>query len=252
MGSELERQPLTLILGASKGMVSRLAPRTRILAGVLVFLACLALDAGTGAGLAALAVTTLTWLVAARAPARLVGKVLLFGMVMLGPVLVLTPFVDAPSGTPGGLAVTFAVFAKGMATLVVATVTASTLTLAQAHEGLATLPLPRLVTAIVLQIFFQAGLLGRETTRMARAMILRRSGGGTWQGIAVLAGVSTVWITRLIVKVERIAKAMEVRGFDGMERLHPTSAAGTADAVALALTGAWLVAVIAARTGALG
>jgi energy-coupling factor transporter transmembrane protein EcfT len=173
----------------------------------------------------------------------------LLGTLMLGPVLVLTPLVDAGAGQASRLAVTFAIFAKGLSTMLVATVTASTLTLAGIHQGLATLPLPRLLIAVVVQVFMQAGMLARETARMARAIAVRRAAVGVRHAVTTLAGVSSGWTHRLLFKVERVAAAMELRGFDGTDPPGGVPAGRARDAVALALAAAWTAGVIAVRLG---
>lgn len=243
--------PVVAIMGASRGPVSRLAPRTRIIAGTLAALSCAACDATTPAGLVLVLLTVLVWLAAAAAPVRLVARLTLLGAVMLAPFLALTPFVHPTVDGPGPAWVTFAVFSKGLATLLVATVTLSTLTLARMHEGLGTLPLPSLLVAIVVQIFLQAGLLGRETARMVRALSVRRAVEGTAHGIVTLAGVSAMWMQRLLGKVEKVGAAMELRGFDGTRPPLEVRAAGPRDGVALLLAGAWLVALVVVRAGGL-
>lgn len=247
MASDARSQPLMLVMGASRGVVGRLTPRTRIIAGLMVFLSCLVPDASTVPGLLALTLTVVTWFAAAGAPPRLVGKLSVLGLVMLSPIFVFTPFVDVQGGPGPQLWVTLAVFARGMATLLVATVTLSTLTLSEAHHGLSTLPLPRLLTAIVVQILMQASLLGREASHLVRAMRVRRTTEGYANGLLTLAGVSRTWMQRLLLKVDRVASAMELRGFDGVQMPLPVAPTRRRDATALALACSWIFLTLAAR-----
>jgi energy-coupling factor transporter transmembrane protein EcfT len=218
---------------------------------MFLFMACMVSDARTQAGLLAVSLTVLAWLAVTAAPVGLVGRLLLLGTVMLAPVFLLTPFVTAPDENASGMAVTLSVFAKGMSTMLVATVTASTLTLPEIHEGLSTLPLPRLLTAIIVQIFMQAGTLGRETSRMAEAISLRRASAGFIGGIVTMKGVSSLWLLRMLQKVERVAAAMELRGFDGADPPDEVHEPRSVDVVAGLLALSWMFVAVAARLGSL-
>ncbi len=78
-------------------------------------------------------------------------------------------------------------------------------------EALSVLPLPAMVRHLLLQILLQAGTMLHETRRMTEAIQVRARGRwGTWR---LILNVPGIWLPRVLDRSERVAMAMEVRGF---------------------------------------
>jgi len=171
--------------------------------------------AATPIGSASIASIALSWLLACGVPWRVARASLLLGVVLILPYAVLVAWVGDGGGgvpveaswwKPAGFAV------RGMAGMLVSIGTVTALTASDLRNALRRLPIPGMVSAIVLQIVHQAAELGGETRRIASAMAVRGAsrGRGGWR---VLMGLPTVWLPRVILRAERVGAAMEVRGY---------------------------------------
>ena len=247
------RVALHELWGCGHGPVSRLAPQTRIVAGVALFGACMVAPVPSRFGLAIISTTTLLWLAACRTPLRIVRAALLLGCALFLPYFLLLPLVV---GGPGAETwarasrVPLAVFVRGLAGMLVCIATVTTLTASDLREGLLRLPVPSLVSAILLQIVHQSAALGYETRRIAAAMSVRGASGSGVAAWRVLSSLPTVWLPRVLIRAERVAAAMEVRGY--CEQELPSFGARAArgrDAVVLALVLTVLALVAAMRYG---
>jgi len=236
--------------GSARGPVARLAPQTRILAGSAVFAACMIAPVATGRGALLAGLISVAWLAACRPPRRVVRSAILLGIVLFAPYLALTPLVErGPGEGPlAGLAVTWSLVARGACGLLVSTVAASTLSASDLREGLLRLPVPRAVSLILLQIVTQTVSLGAETRRIAAAMAVRgasRRGRTAWR---VLSSLPQVWIPRIVERADRVAAAMELRGYcmESFGAARP----GARDALAMVLVALALGAAILGRWSA--
>lgn len=241
--------------GCGHGPVSRLAPQTRIGAGMAVFGACIIAPATTRAGVALIVSLVALWAGACRTPLRVVGTALLVGCAVLLPYVLLMTILpaDAASGVAqGSWSAAFGVFAHGLSTMLVSVTTVSALSASDLREGLLRLPVPRLVAAIVLQIVHQSAALGYETRRIASAMAVRGASGGGTAAWRVLSSLPQVWLPRVLMRSERVAAAMEVRGY--CEQDLPSFGSAPlrgGDAVVLALAVVALAGAAAVRWGGL-
>ncbi|HNS00360.1 MAG TPA: CbiQ family ECF transporter T component [Planctomycetota bacterium] len=228
------------IWGCARGPVARLAPHVRIAAGAGVFAACLVAPATRASGTALIAAAAAAWIAACRPPRRIVAQCLLLGLVLFLPYFLLIPLVDAevaPAwGKYGALAVPWSVFLHGLASLAVSVAAVTSLGMSELREGLGRLPIPRVVVLIVVQIVQQSTTLLEETQRAAAAMLLRGAAGKGFSAMRVLASFPRVWLPRVIARAERVAVAMELRGYCEAGSLSFTRAAfKAADGAALAL-----------------
>jgi energy-coupling factor transporter transmembrane protein EcfT len=104
------------------------------------------------------------------------------------------------------------------------------------REGLTQLPLPGIVSAIVVQIVHQTASLFYETKRVASAMAVRGASGGGRAAWQVLWSLPRVWLPRIVDRADRVADAMELRGYcDGETRTLRSRRMRAADWAALAL-----------------
>lgn len=246
------------ILGCGRGPVSRLSPQVRILSGVVLFAACMVAPATTAPGILVTATAALSWVVACGTPLRVVRPFALFGLAVLLPYGLLAPLIRAWSPDRGGtwlsaMAPPWGIVLHGMAGILVSTCTATTLSPSDLRNGMLRLPVPLVASAILLQVVHQAPELAHETQRVASAMAVRGASAGWWTSIRLVSSIPRVWFPRLLSRAERVAAAMEVRGYceEAPHPLRRPSMAGM-DAVALMVTVAVLALALGLRLGGIG
>ena len=134
--------------------------------------------AATGPGILVVAVTVVSWVIACGPPWRVAGSFAMLGLAVFLPYFLLAPLIRA--GSPGqaagwthALAAPWGVFLHGMAALLVSTATATTLSPSDLRSGMLALPVPGIVSAILLQIVNQTSDLAYETRRVAAAIAVR-------------------------------------------------------------------------------
>jgi energy-coupling factor transporter transmembrane protein EcfT len=222
------------VWGSAAGPVRRLAPQARILTGVGVFAACLVPRPATAAGSLLVAGTVVAWLAACRPPARLIGAASIFSLALFSPVFAIAPL--APAWT---------VLARGVGTVLVSVATITTLDVADLDDGLAGLPRP--VAALVTQIVHQTGTLAGETRRIVQAMAVRGAVGNSRAGANLIGALPRVWLPRIVLRAERVAAVMELRGF-GPETAAVRRISMTArDIVCVLVAALWLGLAVALR-----
>lgn len=229
------------IWGSGRGPAIKLAPHARLLCGMALLAALLIVPVShiQGAGLAL--ATCLGWLAGCRPRSSHVRGAIVLGLFMFAPYFLLVPLLP-DAETPGGvgwssLAVPATILLRGTLGVLVCLATVSSLSQADFRDGLLRLPLPSLVSAIILQMIRQTSVLLQECVRMAAAMAVR---GATGRGIApwrVLAALPSVWLPRVMSRAERVASCMEVRGYaNGALRASRPGRTRRADAVAITIS----------------
>ena len=206
------------VWGCARGPVTGLAPQTRLLAGTTLFAACMIAPASTARGSLVAVVATAAWLFACRPPLKVVRTTAVLGLVLFLPYFLLTPLIPADASIGIGswqqaLVVPWSVLLRGMSGMLISMAIMASLSPGDLREGLARLPVPGVVSAILLQIVHQTATLFYETRRVASAMAVRGAssrGGTAWR---VLSSLPRVWLPRVIVRAERVAVAMELRGY---------------------------------------
>ena len=204
------------IWGSGQGPIRRLAPQSRILCGVLMFSACMCIPVNNVPGVSTLMGCVGLWLMVTLPPDRLVRSTLMLGLILFLPYFLLTPIVLVQGGHSGWLeagAIPWKIFIRGLAGMQVSVATISTLTAGELRQGVLRLPLPRVVCAILVQIVQQTSALLGETRRIGQSMTVRGGTGhllGNWR---VLLALPRVWLPRVVGRAERVADAMELRGY---------------------------------------
>ncbi len=207
--------------GSGRGPAVRLAPEARIAAGAALFAASLAAPAGTGRGIALIAFVATAWTAACGMPLRAVKSFALLGAAMFLPYFLLVPLLTG-AGTPGpsgqggflsALAAPWDVVLHGFAGLFLTAATVTSLSASDFRRGVLALPLPRLVTGVVIQIVHQTAVLFAETGSVAAAIAVRSGSGRAGTVLRVLASVPRVWLPRIIHRADRVSAAMELRGY---------------------------------------
>ena len=130
---------------------------------------------------------------------RVLSKAILFALAMFSPLAVYALFIENPL-------VALGIACRGTACLLISVATCSTVAVSELRQGLCFLP--RTLSSLILQIVLQTTLLTDEVRRISHALLLR---GG---GMRVLFTFPVVWLSRLLLKAERIGDAMEIRGFE--------------------------------------
>ncbi|MFB3907744.1 MAG: energy-coupling factor transporter transmembrane protein EcfT [Candidatus Eisenbacteria bacterium] len=204
--------------GCARGPATRLTPQTRVLAGLMLFAVCMAAPVTGLAGLACVAGGTAAWLLLCSPPLGTIGRVVLLGLSFLLPAFILTPLIrNAPAGAAWSwgrsVAVPWSMFVRGLSGMLVMLGVVTSLTASDLREGLVQLPIPRHVSAILLQIIHQAGTLLDETRQVASAMAVRGASGSGRTAWRILVSLPQVWIPRVVVRAEEVASAMEIRGY---------------------------------------
>jgi cobalt/nickel transport system ATP-binding protein len=129
------------------------------------------------------------------------------------------PSAVLPSDLPNGaastrpFAIVWSVFMRGMSSLLVSVATITTLSAGDLREGLMRLPVPGVVSAILLQIVHQTATLAYETRRVASAMAVRGASSGGLTMWRLLSSLPRVWLPRIVRRADRVACAMELRGY---------------------------------------
>lgn len=243
------------VWGSAVGPARRLSPQGRITTGALLLLVVMIVDPAIWPGMCLWGLVVASWMVATRPPKPLRGRLLVFGLVVLGPWFLLTPWIVAPaSGASeeylwigGAWVVPWRLFFRGFGGLLVGAWTAATLPLPELSAGLAALPVPRAVAMILLQIVHRTHALAAETRGMMQAIRVRGAAGGLRSVPTIAAALPRVWMPRVIDRAERVGDAMEVRGFDSDHLDRDAFRWKASDAVGVGLSILVLGAAVAAR-----
>ncbi|MFH1434165.1 MAG: energy-coupling factor transporter transmembrane component T [Pseudomonadota bacterium] len=247
--------------GCAGGPVTGLAPRTRLAAGFLLFSVCMVAAPDTAAGFSFLLITVAAWLIACRVPAADLSRMMAFGLIMFLPFFLLTPWTGPGPRSASWMqgpelleaaAVPWRVFARGLGGMLVSMATMASVSVVDFHSGMSRLPLPRVLVGLLAQIIHQAGALVGETRRIAAAMAVRGASGRTRSSWRILTSLPTVWLPRVATRVERVAAAMELRGFDPGTLFHGHEAMRPRDWIVLLSAAAWLALAVAFRLGGRG
>ncbi len=239
------------IWGSARRPLRHLAPRTRILCGISVFTVCLLAPVTSGLGLGIVAATLLIWTLLTRPPVRVAGATLVFGLLIFLPYYLLTPLIRAESlngDWRSALTAPSTVLIRGLGAMAAATFTMTTVSMSALRQGIAGLPLPAMVKAILIQIVHQSANLLYETRRIAAAVAARGGTTGYKTALALFASLPSVWLPRVVVHAERVADAMTMRGYCQEDiSLTGDDDISVRDGIAIGISLLWLVGVIFLR-----
>lgn len=203
--------------GSGRGPVLAALPQTRLVAGGAAFAGCMVSTGATYAGSACAGGIAVAWVLACRPPGRVVRATLLLGVLLLVPYFLLVPLLAPPSADVASwhraLLVPWTLLLRGLCGMLVGMATVTSLTAGDLREALLRLPVPAIVSAILLQIVHQTATLVHETRRVAAAMAVRGAVSGGLAAWRVLFALPQVWLPRVIERAERVGAAMELRGY---------------------------------------
>lgn len=235
--------------GGGCGRIRKLSPSARLVCATLTFASCSIVPLNDPGCVALLLGVLMGWTAWCGIPLRRLGSVLCFALCLFLPLLLLAPVarLQAEAGSwSEAFRVPLAIVLRGISCVVVCAAAMAALELSELGQGLAGLPLPRTLMALVVQIAHQAALLTDESSRLAAALRLRGvPASGAALRLRCLFALPVLWLVRLLMRAERVSAAMEVRGFEGMPRRDHAAGVSVFDrsamAVALVVLGAALV-----------
>ncbi|MBP7127774.1 hypothetical protein KBD49_15545 [Myxococcota bacterium] len=208
------KTPWHRIWGSGKGPAGRLCPPARLAAGVLVLGACIASPVPSTPGILWTLSVTVAWVAACRPPGRLVAGGVLLGLVLFLPYFLLVPWIREDGGIRPALEVPASLLIRGTSGIVVCGAIIASLGASDLREALVRLPVPGIVTSILLQIVHQSATLGSETRAMVEAWTVRGATGRRGiGGFALVQALPRVWLPRVAARAERVGEAMAVRGY---------------------------------------
>jgi len=227
--------------GCARGPVVKLVPQARLLLGAVAFATCMIAPAATVTGGLLIVGTVAAWLAASRPPLRTVASFMVLGLLLLLPTFLLVPLIPPGSaGSPGGWGDAFLppaiLVVRGLSGVLISMATVASVSASSLREGLTRLPLPGIVSAILVQIVHQTATLFYETKRVASAMAVRGASGSGRAAWQILWSLPQVWLPRIVDRADRVAEAMELRGYcDGETRPQHGGRMRAADWAMLAL-----------------
>jgi energy-coupling factor transporter transmembrane protein EcfT len=241
--------------GCGRGPLGKLVPQTRLRLGAVAFATCMVAPVDTVAGGLLILGTIVTWLAASRPPIKMVTAFLGLGLVLLLPTLLMVPLIkvgwtDSLGDWRYACRSPAIILARSLSGMLVSMATVASVSASDLREGLTQLPLPNIVSAILVQIVHQTATLFHETKQMASAMAVRGASGGGRAAWQVLWSLPQVCLPRIIDRADRVADAMALRGYcDGETNTQRGRPMRITDwiALAVALATLGLAVVIRAR-----
>jgi len=238
------------IWGCARGPALRLAPHVRIVVGTGLLTACLLAPATSWPGVLLALGSSCGWLCVCWPHWRTARSVLVFGSAALLSYLAFAFLLVLATGAAGApLAPVLAkLLVGGSSTLLVSVASITALSMADLQQGLVRLPVPRMAAAIFLQIVHQTATLVYETGRVASAMAVRDAASGGVIAWKVLSSLPRVWLPRIVQRADRVAAAMELRGYcEALSGVPGESHLCWPDFLALAMTAGVLAASLLLR-----
>ncbi len=201
--------------GSARGPLARTHPSVRLLAGTLLFAACMVTPTTIPLGACLGIVLPCLWLGVCRPPSRLLSVLLLLGTVAILPYLALATLLPGGAGLVPGHehagVVVVSLLVRTLGGLVVTLSTIATLGPSDLRQALA--PLPPALSVLLLQIAHQTAFLAYETHRIASAMSVRSASTGLRTACKLVASLPQVWLPRIVQRADRVSCAMELRGY---------------------------------------
>lgn len=177
---------------------ARTNPVARLFAGGVLLIGCLAINPASATGLVTLPAIALLSLLLNRSRPGNMAKLLLAGGLFYAPVILLA--------SPG-------IAIKGFSATVVGLATVTSLGTQALHDAVLRLPLPATARLLILQMVHQSEILRRETARIHQAVTVRGGVSGVSGVWAFAQALPQVWLSRIVLKAERVGMAMDLREY---------------------------------------
>lgn len=229
--------------GTGSARMRRLAPSARLACGALVFATCLVSPVPSTPGILIGCGAVIGWVALCGLPRRRLLALGLYSMALFLPLFLLTPWLEGTGPARGSqwwvaAEIPLAMSLRGTACVFVCAATMAVFDMADFGAALGAAPLPRILKQILMQIAHQTAMLTNESQRIAAAVKIRGLPLGMACKLRFLPAFPTIWLLRIMNRAERIAAAMDLRGFESFSR---SSSAGISLMDGLAVTSALLV-----------
>jgi hypothetical protein len=227
--------------GTGTGPLRARSPQARLIVGGLLLTAILIVPLSRPWGAGAVMTVAAAGILLAGTPLRLLVRISLVFAVLYVPLLallLLSRMMTADGvqlsamGHPGQIT---GIALRSFAVLMVSSAVVSTLTIADAVRGSLVLPVPRLAVTILFHVLHQASLMLRETVSMSQAVALRGGTRGIRTGLLMARSLPSVWLPRIEGRIERAARAADLRGADRISVSWGPSPWRHGDTVSMAL-----------------
>lgn len=216
--------------GRGRGALKIPAPATRLLAWLLVTVACLLLRPSIWYELLTAAGLLIVWLVLTRPPRSGVLKLSALGLIFFVPFFILLPFTGRSEQLidlwgvitvrSDAWVAPFNVLVRGIFCLLLGYGLISSVDKSELQQALVRFPLPRVLVMMVHQILHWLGPLAEETASIGRAVALRGGTRGVLTGLRLTRALPVAWLPRVLSRADRVSAAMQVRDYRG-ELLDP-------------------------------
>lgn len=193
-------------------------PPSRLIAGLVLFFACMAVDAATCNGIIFSSMVVVSWWFVCRPPLTILRNSFLLGLILFLPYFLLVPWLinissETITNWSAALQTPWLILFRGLCVMLIAITTCTSLSAGDLREALLKLPIPAIISVILIQIIHQSAVLFYETKRVAAAMAVRGATKGIRNACKMFVYLPQVWLPRVIMRAERIAAAMELRGY---------------------------------------
>jgi energy-coupling factor transporter transmembrane protein EcfT len=176
----------------------RIRPGLRLIGGILSLAGVLVIDAGSRAVLPAMIILVLATIVLNGVRLSRIVMLILAGGLMYVPVIFLSPL---------------SVALKGFSSTFVVLAAVSGMTAGDLHAVVVRLPVPTFARLLMMQMLHQGEVLRRETYRVHQALSVRGGTRGFRDTWLFVRAIPLSWMPRMIFRAERVALAMDVRGY---------------------------------------
>ena len=172
----------------------------------------------------------------------------LYSMALFLPLFLLTPWMESAGAVRGNpwldaAEIPLAMSLRSTACVFVCASTMAVLDMADFGAALGTLPIPRIIKHLIMQIAHQTAMMTNESQRISAAVRIRGLPLGLAYKLRFLPAVPTIWLLRIMNRADRIGAAMDLRGFEFFTRASPANFSlmdGLAVTTALLMLGASL------------
>jgi energy-coupling factor transporter transmembrane protein EcfT len=226
----------------------RLSPSARLACGALVFATCLVVPVPSPPGIGIACGAVVGWVTLCGLPRRRMLALSLYCMALFLPLFLLTPWLEGAGDVRGhpwldAAEIPLAMSLRGTACVFVCASTMAVLDVADFGAALGTLPIPRIIQHLLMQIAHQTAMLTNESQRISAAVRIRGLPSDITSKLRFLPALPTIWLLRIMNRADRIGTAMDLRGFEFFTRSSPANFSlmdGLAVTTALLMLGASL------------
>lgn len=199
-----------------------LAPSTRIVCGLIVFASCLIASVYNPLGMSLVCGAVIGWVLLCGVPRKSLVGLSLYACVLFLPLFLLTPWMEthhtASSNWFSAARVPLEIGIRGTGCIFVCAATIASLDLAEFSTGLGDLPIPRTLAILIIQIVHQTAMLTNESWRISSALRIRGLPSRFTTRLRFLPALPAIWLLRIMNRAERVAVAMDLRGFEVITR----------------------------------